>query len=92
MAGERFAQFPMGKIDQTEMWKVGEGVRAARVESEIPLNPFTAGIYCATMMAQIDTLREKGHSYSEARANPRPLLSSTIALFVYYMRPLFGLT
>ena len=65
MAGERFDRFPMGKIDQTEMWKVGVDVRAKRVEAEIPLNPFTAGVYCACMMSQIDTLREKGHSFSE---------------------------
>jgi ketol-acid reductoisomerase len=65
MAGERFDRFPMGKIDGTYMWKVGEKVRAKRVESEIPLNAFTAGVYCACMMSQIDTLREKGHSYSE---------------------------
>jgi hypothetical protein len=34
-------------------------VRAARVESEIPLDPFTAGVYVATMMATVQTLREK---------------------------------
>jgi len=65
MAGDRFAEFPMGKIDGTHMWQVGTKVRAERVESDIPLNPFTAGVYCACMMSQIDTLREKGHSYSE---------------------------
>merc|ERR1712100_350815 len=65
MAVERFNKFPMGKIDGTEMWKVGEKVRAERVESEIPINTTTAGVYCACMMSQIDTLREKGHSFSE---------------------------
>lgn len=65
MAVERFNKFPMGKIDGTEMWKVGEKVRAERVESEIPVNATTAGVYCACMMSQIDTLREKGHSFSE---------------------------
>jgi ketol-acid reductoisomerase len=45
--------------------QVGEKVRAKRVESEIPLNPTTAGVYIATMMAQIDVLREAGHSYTE---------------------------
>jgi len=43
----------------------GEGVRAKRVESEIPVDPTTAGIYIATMMAQIDLLTEMGHPYSE---------------------------
>jgi ketol-acid reductoisomerase len=65
LAGKRFSRFPMGKIDGTDMWKVGEGVRARRVEDKIPVNPFTAGAYIATMMAQIDELDEKGHPYSE---------------------------
>lgn len=64
-AGARFDRFPMGKIDQTHMWKVGQGVRAKRVEAEIPLNPFTAGVYIATMMATVEVLREKGHPWSE---------------------------
>jgi ketol-acid reductoisomerase len=45
--------------------QVGAEVRAKRVESEIPLNPFTAGVYIATMMATIEVLRIKGHPYSE---------------------------
>jgi len=61
----RFDKFPMGKIDGTEMWTVGEKVRAERVESEIPINPTTAGVYVAMMMAQIEVLREKGHNFSE---------------------------
>ncbi len=65
MAGERLKKQPMGKIDGTETWRVGEKVRAVRAEQEIPLHPFTAGIYVATMMAQIDVLMEKGHPYSE---------------------------
>jgi len=55
----------VGKIDGTETWQVGERVRAARVDDKIPLNPFTAGVYVATMMAQIDVLLEGGHSFSE---------------------------
>lgn len=65
MAGKRFKQFPMGKIDGTEMWKVGEGVRKQRVEEKIPVDPFSAGVYCATMMAQIDLLTDAGHPLSE---------------------------
>lgn len=46
--------FPMGKIDQTRMWKVGERVRATRPEGDLgPLHPFTAGVYMALMMAQV---------------------------------------
>jgi ketol-acid reductoisomerase len=64
MAGQRFRRYPMGKIDGTRMWQVGEKVRAAR-SGEPTVHPFTAGIYCATMMAQIDLLIEKGHCLSE---------------------------
>ncbi|MEZ5181330.1 MAG: hypothetical protein R2702_05585 [Acidimicrobiales bacterium] len=65
VAGERLERYPMSTIDQTEMWQVGERVRAERVEGEIPLDPFTAGAYVATMMAQIDVLDEAGHPLSE---------------------------
>lgn len=72
LAGRRFYEkeglpaFPMGKIDQTRMWKVGERVRAVRPAGDLgPLYPFTAGVYVALMMAQIEILRKKGHSYSE---------------------------
>ncbi|KAE9464473.1 hypothetical protein C3L33_03586, partial [Rhododendron williamsianum] len=72
LAGRRFYEkdglpaFPMGKIDQTRMWKVGERVRAVRSGGDLgPLYPFTAGVYVALMMAQIEVLRKKGHSYSE---------------------------
>merc|ERR1712032_900603 len=36
-----------------------------RDDDKIPLNPFTAGVYIATMMAQCDVLAEEGHPYSE---------------------------
>jgi ketol-acid reductoisomerase len=72
LAGRRFYEkeglpaFPMGKIDKTRMWKVGEQVRKTRPAGDLgPLNPFTAGVYVALMMAQIEVLRKKGHSYSE---------------------------
>ncbi|CAL5382354.1 unnamed protein product [Camellia sinensis] len=72
LAGRRFYEndglpaFPMGKIDQTRMWKVGEWVRAARPAGDLgPLCSFTAGVYVALMMAQIKVLKKKGHSYSE---------------------------
>ncbi|NOQ45088.1 MAG: ketol-acid reductoisomerase [Desulfobulbaceae bacterium] len=64
MAGRRFDRYPMGKIDGTKMWQVGEQVRAERA-GEPKVNPETAGLYCAVMMAQIDLLLEKGHCLSE---------------------------
>jgi ketol-acid reductoisomerase len=63
-ANQRFDRYPMGKIDGTEMWQVGVKVRANR-QPNTPINPVTAGVYVATMMAQIDLLKEKGHPYSE---------------------------
>jgi len=65
MHGERTEKYPVGKIDGTFTWQVGEKVRADRDEDNIPLNPFTAGVYVATMMAQCDVLLEAGHPYSE---------------------------
>jgi ketol-acid reductoisomerase len=65
LAGKRLARFPLGKIDQTGMWQVGAKVRADRVEADIPLDPFTAGVFCGVMMAQVDALIERGHPYSE---------------------------
>lgn len=65
MAAGRHDRYPMGKIDGTEMWKVGEGVRARRGSFQTPINPVTAGVYIATMMAQVDLLKDRGHPYSE---------------------------
>jgi len=65
MANRRFERYPMGKIDGTEMWQVGEGVRARRGSYATPIHPVTAGVYVATMMAQVDLLKVKGHPYSE---------------------------
>ena len=65
LAGTRLERYPFQNMDATEMWQVGQEVRQNRVEKEIPLNPVTAGVYIATMMAQIDVLKEHGHSYSE---------------------------
>mmetsp|Transcript_19974 Transcript_19974/g.29617 ORF Transcript_19974/g.29617 Transcript_19974/m.29617 type:complete len:536 (+) Transcript_19974:47-1654(+) len=65
MHGDRTSKYPVAKIDGTDTWKVGEKVRAERDEEKIPINPFTAGVYVATMMAQCDVLLEAGHPYSE---------------------------
>lgn len=46
--------FPMDKIDQTQMWKVGERIRSIRPQGDLgPLHPFTAGVFVALMMAQV---------------------------------------
>merc|ERR1711957_22381 len=56
MHGERLDKYPVGKIDGTFTWQI---------EEKIPLNPFSAGVYVSTMMAQCDVLLEAGHPYSE---------------------------
>src|SRR5207249_9835681 len=61
-AAHRLNRFPMSEIAGTEMWQVGRSLRSNR-QSEI--DPVTAGVYVATMMAQADILRDKGHPYSE---------------------------
>ena len=65
MSTHRLAKYPMGKIEGSPMWQVGEHVRAKRSEDELQIHPVTAGVYIATMMAQIDILKEHGHPYSE---------------------------
>lgn len=65
LAGERLKKKSMGNIDGTKMWQIGEVVRTNRTNEPIKLFPFTAGIYAGMMMAQIDLLLEKGHSWSE---------------------------
>ena len=59
------AAIPMGKIDGTDMWQVGEKVRADSTRNYAPLHAETAGVYLACMMAQVDLLSERGHPYSE---------------------------
>ena len=67
MANERFDRYPMGTIDATPMWVIGEKVRSERLGSaeDRPVDPVTAGVFIATMMAQINVLLEHGHSFSE---------------------------
>ncbi|GAA6623169.1 ketol-acid reductoisomerase [Scytonema sp. NUACC26] len=64
-ASNRHKTYPLGKIDGTPMWQTGINVRANRQSYRVPIHPVTAGIYIATMMAQLHLLKEKGHSYSE---------------------------
>ena len=64
-ATRRHGDYPMGKIDGTEMWQTGVRVRADTSRNYAPIHAETAAVYMATMMAQADLLRERGHPYSE---------------------------
>lgn len=55
---------PMTRVDGGEMWRVGEKVRENRSEIS-KIDPDTAGIYVATVVAQVNTLRENNHHWSE---------------------------
>jgi len=65
LAGERMKTFPMGCIDNTPMWQTGSEVRKKRGNFNTIIDPLTAGVYLAGMMAQIDLLISKGHVFSE---------------------------
>jgi len=66
LAGRRLARFPLPTVEGTGMWQVGAVVRSQRAEAEPPaLDPMSAGMFCAAMMAQVDLLREHGHRWSE---------------------------
>jgi ketol-acid reductoisomerase len=63
-----FERFPMGLIGGTEMWRVGQEVRAGRASRDPfarRIDPTAAGVYIACIVAQCDLLMEQGHCYSE---------------------------
>jgi ketol-acid reductoisomerase len=64
-ATRRLSRFPLRQIDGTRLWKAGQTVRSRRAGMETRVHPVTAGVYLATMIAQIDLLAERGHSWSE---------------------------
>jgi ketol-acid reductoisomerase len=65
LAERRLGARPMSGIGGSPMWAAGEQVRARRGERELPVDPFTAGVFVATMLAQIDEFAERGHPWSE---------------------------
>jgi ketol-acid reductoisomerase len=65
LAERRLGARPMSEIGGSPMWGVGEKVRVRRGERELPVEPFTAGVFVATMVAQIDEFAERGHPWSE---------------------------
>jgi ketol-acid reductoisomerase len=47
------------------MWSVSDEVHARRGARDLPVDPFTAGVFVATMTAQVDEFAERGHAWSE---------------------------
>jgi ketol-acid reductoisomerase len=65
LAGQRLDRFPLTAIEGSPMWRAGAEARARRDALDTSIDPFTAGVFCATMVAQVDVLVERGHPYSE---------------------------
>lgn len=65
LAGQRLAHTPMTSISGSPMWSVAPEVRARRGGRELTIDPFTAGVFTATMTAQVDLFAERGHPWSE---------------------------
>ena len=65
LAGRRLKDYPIPTIDGSRMWEVGAAVRTQRGRLTAETHAFTAGVFIAAMMAQIDVLIEHGHPFSE---------------------------
>ncbi|MFJ8467702.1 ketol-acid reductoisomerase [Streptomyces swartbergensis] len=65
LAERRLGARPMSRIGGSPMWSVSHRVRARRATRDLPVDPFTAGVFVATMTAQIDEFAERGHPWSE---------------------------
>ncbi|MEV4178689.1 hypothetical protein [Nonomuraea sp. NPDC049709] len=65
LAERRLASRPMSGISGSPMWAAGDAVRARRARRDLAVEPFTAGMFIGTMMAQVDEFAERGHPWSE---------------------------
>jgi ketol-acid reductoisomerase len=65
LAGARLAKAPMQPISGSPMWAAGSAVQARRGTAPAASDPYTAGVFLAAMMAQIDLFAERGHPWSE---------------------------
>ncbi|MEV0737862.1 ketol-acid reductoisomerase [Streptomyces sp. NPDC050549] len=65
LADRRLGAREMSGIGGSPMWAAGAEVRARRAERALPVEPFTAGVFVATMTAQVDEFAERGHPWSE---------------------------
>ncbi|SDG96686.1 hypothetical protein [Pseudonocardia oroxyli] len=65
LADARLAVRPMSRIGGSPMWAHGDEVRARRATHETPIDPLTAGMFVATMVAQVDEFADRGHAWSE---------------------------
>ena len=65
MSANRLREYPFTNVQGSPMWSAGAAVRGRRGQIKTNIDGFTAGTFCGAMMAQVDTLVEHGHPYSE---------------------------
>ncbi|MEV6383535.1 ketol-acid reductoisomerase [Streptomyces sp. NPDC051773] len=65
LAERRLGARPMSGIGGSPMWSVSARAHARRGARDLPVDPFAAGVFVATMTAQIDEFVERGHPWSE---------------------------
>jgi ketol-acid reductoisomerase len=65
LAEERLTSRPMSRIGGSPMWSYGADVHARRGTAPAAIDPLTAGLFVATMVAQVDEFADRGHPWSE---------------------------
>ncbi|TCO13115.1 ketol-acid reductoisomerase [Kribbella steppae] len=65
LAEDRLASRPMSRIGGSPMWSYGAEVHARRGTTPAAIDPLTAGLFVATMVAQVDEFADRGHPWSE---------------------------
>ncbi|RZT20492.1 ketol-acid reductoisomerase [Kribbella sp. VKM Ac-2569] len=65
LAERRLATRPMTEIGGSPMWSHSAEVHARRGTAPARIDPLTAGLFVATMMAQVDEFAARGHAWSE---------------------------
>ena len=61
----RLAGGEMSRVGTSPMWAAAPEAHARRGRRELPVDPLTAGVFVATMTAQVDEFAERGHPWSE---------------------------
>ncbi|MGW1341989.1 ketol-acid reductoisomerase [Kribbella sp. NPDC002412] len=65
LAEGRLATRPMTRIGASPMWSHAAEVHARRGTATVAIDPLTAGLFVATMVAQVDEFADRGHPWSE---------------------------
>ncbi|SOD64249.1 ketol-acid reductoisomerase [Streptomyces zhaozhouensis] len=65
LAERRLAEGGMSPVGDSPMWAAAPEAHARRASGETAIDPLTAGLFVATMVAQVDEFAERGHPWSE---------------------------